>query len=136
MVQIVGIWLHVVVWSHQVGRNDDYLISRFTPMRTFPKSLATFRKIVNERGERLRKLSQEELKKLAAEPLEQLIVESRPATIGIIVQSKPDGSIRVVVQGFMKARFNPGKHVALDGFYKHPDETVITMPNEEFHEFD
>ena len=136
MVQIVGIWLHVVVWSHQVGRNDDYLISRFTPMRTLPKSLATFRKIVNERGERLRKLSQEDLKKLAAEPLEQLIVESRPGTIGIIVQSKPNGSIRVVVQGFMKARFIPGKHVALDGFYKHPDETVSTMPNEEFYEFD
>ncbi|MHB8503592.1 MAG: hypothetical protein ACYDHE_21935 [Candidatus Acidiferrales bacterium] len=105
-------------------------------MRTFPKSLATFRKIVNERGERLRKLTQEELKKLAAGPTEHLIVESRPATIGIIVQSKPDGSLRVVIQGFMKARFIPGKHVALDGFYKHPDETVSTMPNEEFYEFD
>jgi len=105
-------------------------------MRTFPKSLATFRKIVDERGERLRKLAQEELKKLAAEPSEQLIVESRPATIGIIVQSQPDGTLRVVIQGFMKARFIPGKHVALDGFYKHPDGTVSTMPNEEFYEFD
>ena len=105
-------------------------------MRTFPKSLATFRKIVDERGERLRKLTQEELKKLAGEPSEQLIVESRPATIGIIVQSQPDGTLRVVIQGFMKARFIPGKHVALDGFYKHPDGTVSTMPNEEFYEFD
>ncbi len=105
-------------------------------MRTFPKSLATFRKIVNERGERLRKLTQEELKKLAAGPTEQLIVESRPATIGIIVQSKPDGSLRVVSQGFMKARFVPGKQVALDGFYKHTDETVSTIPNEEFYEID
>jgi hypothetical protein len=92
--------------------------------------------IVNERGERLRKLSQEELKKLATEPSEQLMVESRSATIGIIVQSKPDGTLRVVVQGFMKARFIPGKHVALDGFYKHPDGSVSTMPNEEFCEFD
>ena len=74
-------------------------------MRTFPKSLATFRKIVDGRGERLRKLTQDELKKIGAEPLEQLIVESRPATIGIIVQPKPDGSLRVVIQGFMKARF-------------------------------
>ncbi len=105
-------------------------------MRTFPKSLATLRKIVDERGERLRKLTQEELKKLAAEPSEQVIVESRPATIGIIVQSQPDGTLRVVIQGFMKARFIPGKHVALDGFYKHPDGTVSTMPNEEFYEFD
>jgi len=104
-------------------------------MRTFPKSLATFREIINERGEQLRKLTQEELKRLAAEPLEQLIFDSRPTTIGIIVQSKPDGSLRVVVQGFMKARFIPGKHVALDGFYKHPDGTVSTMPDEEFYEF-
>ena len=32
----------------------------------------------------------------------------------------------------MKARFIPGEHVALDGFYKHPDGTVSTMPSEEF----
>jgi hypothetical protein len=105
-------------------------------MRTFPKSLATFRKIVNERGEGLRKLTQDELKKLAAEPTEHLMVESRPATIGIIVQPKPGGTLRVVIQGFMKARFIPGKHVALDGFYKHPDGTVSTMPSKEFYEFD
>lgn len=105
-------------------------------MRTFPKSLATFRKIVNERGQRLRKLTQEELKKLATEPAEHLIVESRPATIGIIAQPKSDGILRVVIQGFMKARFIPGKHVALDGFYKHVDGTVSTMPNKEFYEFD
>jgi len=35
-----------------------------------------------------------------------------------------------------KARFIPGKHVALDGFYKRPDGTVSTMPNDEFYEFD
>lgn len=108
----------------------------FPPMRTFPKSLATFRKIVNDRGEGLRKLTQDELKKLPAEPTEQLIVESRPATIGVLVQSKPDGTLRVVIQGFMKARFIPGKHVALDGFYKYPDGTVSTMPRKEFYEFD
>jgi hypothetical protein len=105
-------------------------------MRTFPKSLAMFRKIVSERGEGLRKLTQEELKKLAVEPSEQLIVDSRPATIGIIVQFRPDGSLRVVIQGFMKARFIPGKHVALDGFYKHLDGTVAPMSDKEFYEFD
>ena len=73
---------------------------------------------------------------LADTPTEQLTVVSRPATIGIIVQSKPDGTLRVVIQGFMKARFIPGKHVALDGFYKHPDGTVSKMPNKEFYEFD
>ena len=71
-----------------------------------------------------------------SEPPEQLIVDSRPATIGIIVESKPGAALRVVVQGFMKARFIPGKHVALDGFYKRPDGTVSIMPEDEFYEFD
>ena len=101
-------------------------------MRTFPKSLATFRKIVDERGQQLRNLAQEELKKSRTAPLEQPTVESRPVTIGIIVQPKPDGSLRVIIQGFMKARFVPGRHVALDGFYKHPDGTVSAVPAEEF----
>jgi hypothetical protein len=52
------------------------------------------------------------------------------------VQSNPDGSLRVVIQGFMKARFIPGKHVALDGFYKYRDGTVSAMPDKEFYEFD
>jgi len=105
-------------------------------MRTFPKSLATFRQIVDERGERLRQLTFEGLKQLSTGPTEHITVESRPATISIIVQPKPDGSLRVVVQGFMKARFVPGKHVALDGFYKHPDGAVTPMPANEFYEFD
>lgn len=105
-------------------------------MRTFPKSLAAFRKLICERGEQLRKLSLEQLKKVAADPPEQLTFDSRPTTIGIIAQLQPDGSLRVVIQGFMKARFIPGRHLALDGFYKHPDGTVSPMPDNEFHEFD
>ena len=69
-------------------------------------------------------------------PAEQLVIDSRPATIEIIVQPRPDARLRVVVQGFMNARFIPGKHVALDGFYKHPDGTVSAMPDGEFSEFD
>ena len=106
-------------------------------MRTYPKPLVTFRKIVNERGERLRKLAFEDVKQLADAPLEHLTVESRPATIGIIVEPLPSGGIRVVVQGFMKTRFIPYcKHVALDGFYKYSDETVAPMPQSEFYQFD
>ena len=103
-------------------------------MRTFPRSLATFRKIVEERGERLRELAFEELKQLTSLPFENVTVEARPATIGIIVQPLPDGGLRVVIQGFMKARFI-GAHVALDGFYKYPDGTVAAMSDEEFYEF-
>ncbi len=104
-------------------------------MRTFPKSLAKFRGIVNERGERLRKLPFEELKRLGNAPVEHLDVDARPATIGIIVHPLPSGGIRVVVQGFMKAKLL-GKHVALDGFYKFPDQTIVPMPEKEFYQFD
>jgi hypothetical protein len=103
-------------------------------MRTFPKALSTFREIVDKRGARLRKLPFEELAQLDT-PIEHLSVESRPATIGIIVQSLPSGAIRVVVQGFMKAKLL-GQNVALDGFYKYPDGTVTPMSDEEFYEFD
>jgi hypothetical protein len=46
------------------------------------------------------------------------------------------GTLQVVIEGFMNARLIPGKHVALDGFYKHPDGTVSRMLGKEFHEFD
>lgn len=65
-------------------------------MRTFPKALSEFRDIVNERGARLRQLSFEELTRLGETPIEHLTVESRPATIGIIVQPLPSSGIRVL----------------------------------------
>ncbi|MGB8782722.1 MAG: hypothetical protein WCD02_06370 [Terriglobales bacterium] len=110
-------------------------------MRTFPKALAVFREIVSERGQKLRQLKFEELRQLIKPlpdcPIERLTVDSRPATIGIVVEPKADGALRVVVQGFMNARHVPlVKHVALDGFYKHSDETVTPMPAVEFYEFD
>ena len=105
-------------------------------MRTFPRSLAAFRKIVEERGGQLRNLTYENLKGLTNEPVEHIMFDSRPSTIGIFVLRKPNGTLQVVVQGFMKARFFPGKHVALDGFYKHPDGSVTPMPADEFYRFD
>jgi hypothetical protein len=89
---------------------------------------------VNERGESLRKLPFEGLKRLGTQPTEHLTLETRPATIDVIVQSLPEGGIRVVVQGFLKALI--GKDVALDGSYKYPDETIGPMPEEEFWDFD
>lgn len=107
-----------------------------TPMmRTFPRALSKFRDIVNERGQRLRTFPFEELKRLSDAPIEHLTVESRPATISTIVEPLPNGGVRVVIQGFMKAKLF-GQNVALDGFYKHADETAAAMHNEEFYEFD
>jgi len=105
-------------------------------MRTIPKSLAKFQQIVRERAEELRRIGFNNLRELATQPVEEVMVESRPATISVIVQPLPDGSVRVVVQGFMKSRLVPGKHVAIDGFYKHPDETVAPMSEGEFYDYD
>jgi hypothetical protein len=105
-------------------------------MRTFPHYLGTFRRIVNERGEQLRRLTFDELKQYASDGTEAITVDSHPATISIIVQLRANDSLRVVVQGFVKARFLLGKHVALDGFYKNRDGTVSPMPENELYEFD
>ena len=104
-------------------------------MRTFSKELALFRVLVDERGQKLRQLSFTELDAQRGTPIEHVTVGSRPATIGVIVQTISDGGIRVVVQGFLKAKYL-GHHVALDGFYKYPDQRVTPMRSEEFSNFD
>jgi len=109
-------------------------------MRTFPRALATFQQLVNERGERLRGLSFAELEQLARPPVgpsgENLTVESRPATIATVVERWPDGRLRVVLHGALKPRLLPfGHHVAMDGFYKHPDGSLTQMSDEEFNAF-
>ena len=105
-------------------------------MRTFPKELAAFREMVSERGARLRRLPFLNLKQLADEPTERFMVNTRKATIATIVFPLPSGGIQVVLQGFMEHRFMPGKSVALDGFYKYPDETFAPMQPEDFYSFD
>lgn len=119
-----------------MGRTQMAFLGGSNSMRTLPKSLAKFQQIIQERGKRLRSIPFEEVKQLATQPVEHITVESHPATISVIVQPLPDGSIRVVVQGFMKARLLPGKHVALDGFYKHPDGTVTQMASGELYDYD
>lgn len=104
-------------------------------MRTFPKALAAFQKVVRERGEELRNLGFDELKQVGSGPTEHVMIQSHPATISVIVL-QTGGDLRVVVQGFMESRFLPGKHVAADGFYKHPDGSVTPMAGEELYEFD
>jgi hypothetical protein len=53
------------------------------------------------------------------------------------VEPKDDGSLRVVVQGFMPSKWlSLVSSVALDGFYQRPAGTIEPMPDEEFYEFD
>ena len=96
-----------------------------------------FQEIVDKRGQRQRALPFKQLRKLTNEPTEHLTLESRSATIGIIVDPLPSLGIRVVVQGFLSTwPFRGIKRVALDGFHKYPDETISPMAREEFWEFD
>ena len=104
-------------------------------MGTSTNPLVLFRQIVSDRGAKLRSIPFADLSAIRDSPVEHLTVPRRPATVGVIVQPLPSGGIRVVVQGFMKAKLL-GKHVALDGFYKYPDETVAPMPEADFYEFD
>jgi hypothetical protein len=106
-------------------------------MRTFPRELETFRKMIEERGQKLRLRSFAELKEMGNAPLEELMVNDRKATIGTIVLTLPSGGIQLVLQGFMDGKwFRWIKNVALDGFYKYPDETIAEMKPEEFYSFD
>jgi hypothetical protein len=92
--------------------------------------------MVEDRGKSLRLRPFAELKKMGDAPLEELMVSDRKATIGVIVLSLPSGGIQLVLQGFMDSKWFPCKNVALDGFYKYPDETVAEMDPEEFWAFD
>lgn len=106
-------------------------------MRTVPKKLAELRRIVNQRGAALRSLSHDELLAAGQRGTDHIEVQGRPATVSIIVEQRADGSLRVVVQGFMPSRiFSAISSVALDGFYKRPNGAVEPMPDKEFYEFD
>ena len=80
-------------------------------------------------------MSLDEITQAANQPEESFEFEGRQCTITVIAQPHEDGSSRVVVQGFIKARII-GKHVAIDGFYKHPDGSVTPMSETEYYEFD
>lgn len=106
-------------------------------MRTFPKELAEFRRMVEARGAALRLVSAQDLLAAGNGPVEHVDVQGRPAKITLIVMSKPDGSIHVVVQGFMPGRWIRGiESVALDGFRLRPDGRVDEMPDDELSRFE
>jgi hypothetical protein len=92
--------------------------------------------MVEERGARLRRLPFAELGRLVEEPIEHVEINSCSGTIAAMAFPLGSGGIQVVLQGFLEHRFLPGKSVALDGFFKYPDETVSEMKAEEFFGFD
>jgi hypothetical protein len=105
----------------------------------YKEELERFKAAVKERGHELRKLSLFELEQVGDQPTEHFSVGARTATIDIIVEqpSYPNQEARrVVVQGFLKHRFLPGKSVCLDGFYKYPDGSIVPMIRKELWDYD
>ncbi len=93
--------------------------------------------MIDERGSALRALSSDELMAAGEASEEDVEIQGRRGTICNIVEEKDDGSLRVVVQGFLYSRyFSRLSNVALDGFYKLPSGEIKAMPDAEFHEFD
>jgi len=85
----------------------------------------------------LRTRSRDELIAEGRQPTETWDVEGRPATVTVIVEPKDDGSLRVVVQGFMPSKWlSSVRRIALDGFYQLPSGAIEPMPDWEFSEFD
>lgn len=68
--------------------------------------------MIKARGDVLRTMSREQLITAGQQLTETWHVEGRPATVSVIVERLDDGSLRVVVQGFMPAKWF-GQHVAL-----------------------
>lgn len=93
--------------------------------------------MVKARGDVLRTKSRDDLIAAGRQSTETWYVEGRPATVDVIVEPKDDGSLRVVVQGFMRSKWlSAFSSVALDGFYQRPAGAIEPMSDEEFHEFD
>jgi len=85
----------------------------------------------------LRTKSRDELIAAGRLPTETWEVEGRSASVTVIVEPKNDGSLRVVVQGFMRSKWLSAlSSVALDGFYRRPTDAIEPMPDKEFYEFD
>ncbi len=101
---------------------------------------AEFRKLVNERGQTLRSKARAELLDLGYSDPEIIEIDGRKGTIDLIVEEEPEGSLRVVVQGFLNVtKWLPrlgGQHVALDGFRMNSAGEIAPLGDKEFYEFD
>ena len=101
--------------------------------------LEDFRSLVNERGRELRLRSRAQLLELQDCPTETVQIDGQVGTIDLIVEEEPEGSLRVVIQGFLDTKWLPRlgiKNVALDGFRIHIDDSIHPLRDEEFYEFD
>lgn len=98
-----------------------------------------FQVLVDERSQILRSRSREELLELQVCPTEEVTIDGRTGTIDVIVEKGLEGSLRVVVQGFLNSKWFPWlgvKSVSLAGFRMGLDGSLTELRDEEFYEFD
>ncbi len=102
-------------------------------------SVQKFQILVNERGQALRSKSRIDLIGLQTSPIEIVKIDGRAGTIGTIVEDESEGSLRVVVQGFLDSKWFSQlgvKSVALDGFRMNAEGEITALADEEFYGFD
>lgn len=92
--------------------------------------------MVRERGLLLRATPFSRLAEMADGSTEDVVVGTRVGTISVIVEAPGESTLKIVVQGFLKMPRLPGESVALDGFYKYADASVIDMTLDELCGYD
>jgi hypothetical protein len=99
---------------------------------------AQFAQMVDDQGNKLRGLPYEQLLLVANDPTQEITIGGRSGTISVIVERYEGKMVKVVVQGCLSAfSWLPSlKTVALHGFYKHRDGSIVEMRDEEFYGYD
>lgn len=101
-----------------------------------PTSAAEFQGLADERCARLAKLTFAELTTHSVDA-ETIKLGGRTGSLTTHVEHRPDGSLRVVVHGLLRFKWIPFMNsVAVQGFYKHPDGSVGTIPDDEYNALD
>ena len=99
-------------------------------------AIAHFQRLADERSAKLSTLTFAELVRHAADP-ETVKVGGRTGSLCTYVEHREDGTLRVVVHGLLRFKWIPFMNsVAVQGFYKHPDDTISPIPEYEYNEVD
>jgi len=99
-------------------------------------AITQFQRLADERSAKLSTLTFAELVGHAADP-ETVKVGGRAGSLCTYVEHRQNGTLRVVVHGLLRFKWIPFmSSVAVQGFYKHPDDTITPIPEDEYNELD
>ena len=99
-------------------------------------AITQFQRLADERSAKLSTLTFAELVGHAIDP-ETVKVGGRAGSLCTYVEHRQNGTLRVVVHGLLRFKWIPFmSSVAVQGFYKHPDDTISPIPEDEYNELD